>query len=38
MTHSRPIGPRWVYVNPQGTRYTAFHGDDVAILQLAARL
>ncbi len=33
-----PIGPRWEYVNPQGCRFFAFSGADVAILRRAADL
>jgi hypothetical protein len=32
-----PIGPHWQYVNPQGATFTAFSGNVVRILQLAAK-
>lgn len=39
--NSRPCGcavhgPRWEYTNPSGQTFSAFNGEDVNILQLAA--
>lgn len=31
------IGPRWVYVNPQGVVFSAWLGVDVEICRLAAQ-